>query len=326
MALICGRGRSIGKRQTGVSHRSFHSFRKEVAQQFYLTLYGSPIQNQMQAHVNTRHFLAYSLLACCLLSLIGCMLYTTKYSRSYTSSGCSQAVFSADLIGSDLCCDDVINLRDSDWICVSAFDSWNKYFTAFAPSIYLPLLPWLLHFLFTFREEKHFFSDKIKRLLLYVGIIMFRIHGLYIGFSYLQGIYNSNSISNNDKSSKTCWYSPQLAHNCHKEIFDFSDHIVFYMVQMVLPVIIELAHVFGDSKRIMKNGDTNKDSPTIKKENKRNVIHVGHIFILCYSFALLYISLRAIFFTCLFFHTPMECLIAIGIVLATYMSFFVLYL
>lgn len=273
---------------------------------------GVPESYEMKSRTTTRHFLVYAFLSCCVLSIVGCMLYTTKYSRGHGPQGCSEVVFNADLVGSDFCCDDSVNLRDSDWICVSAFDSWNKYITRLAPSIYLPLLPWLVHFLSRVRDFRNH-PQLLKRLGLYISIILIRMYGLYRGLSYIQFSYFH--FTEND-----CWYSPKLLPICGKHNFDFSDHIVFYMVQVVLPIIIELVHVFTLWEK-KENFDDNET-----KKVKKIPVNAGHILILCYSFVLLYMSLRAVFFTCIYFHTPMECAISLGIVFFTYVSVFLLYL
>lgn len=85
--------------------------------------------------------------------------------------------------------------------------------------------------------------------------------------------------------------------SCNNE-FDFSDHIVLYIAQYVLPSVIELAYVRVQCIR--------KDR--VKSSASRYVLTIGA------SLFIILVGLRGMLLTGMFFHTGAESLVAVLIV------------
>jgi hypothetical protein len=81
--------------------------------------------------------------------------------------------------------------------------------------------------------------------------------------------------------------------------FDFSDHIVLFIVQYIYPSFAEIIHLIWQ-KRLF---DNNNNSGTI----------IRYLYWIPFLIALILIllSLRSLMFTMLFFHSPAENLVAL---------------
>ena len=92
------------------------------------------------------------------------------------------------------------------------------------------------------------------------------------------------------EANENCWYSHLMEGVC-KDGFDFSDHIVLYSVQYIYISTIELAYIYEQPRRM------------------KYVLSV-----VCATLIMLF-SLRSIFFTALLFHTIVENIVALLVVI-----------
>lgn len=78
--------------------------------------------------------------------------------------------------------------------------------------------------------------------------------------------------------------------------FDFSDHIVLFVAQYITPALLELDYLLVHRL----SGTTGRNS------SSANSVYLLPVVLCALS---IFISLRAAFFTCLYFHTPAENLV-----------------
>lgn len=217
------------------------------------------------------------------------------------SGACHKRVLISQVEDSVTCCE-----KDStkhDWICIAAFDTYNRILTTYY-AFSIPLIPLIstiiidLYF-FIRQSTKHTngrddddrlvsspnLSAHILRLVLYCFIFVFRTACLYMLGDKIQKMLQKVAYSS------SCWYIDLVKGNrCHDH-FDFSDHIVLYMLHYMLPAALELAYVFI----------------RISVEKNSSIAGIIKYFMTIFaSIAICLASLRSILFTTMFFHTPME--------------------
>jgi len=169
------------------------------------------------------------------------------------------------------------------------------------PWAYLvPILPWFSSVLFS--KIAHM-SFHLRRLALYLIIFIFRAFVMYAGFAWLQTIVNAaikNAVSSEPDGS-SCWYADLLKSNECTEQFDFSDHVVFYVVNVIIPCTLELSWILHEVEPTpLKAMSWSRCVPTL-------------VLALTAGF----FSLRNIMFTAMFFHTPLESASALAITMVT---------
>jgi len=95
-------------------------------------------------------------------------------------------------------------------------------------------------------------------------------------------------------------------------LFDYSDHIVLCIVQYILPILLEVGYIFCCR---FPNFFTDKNE-AIAGNGSASATHTGsgywYFYVLSIFVALMQLALiwRMIIFTCLFFHTPAENIVA----------------
>ena len=197
---------------------------------------------------------------------------------------CKRQVLAINVPNSNMCCD--AHLRQSDWVCVAAFDRFNKVLSS-SWAYVIPLVPWALSTACdTAASMAH-----ARRLMLYLVLFLVRMLVLYKALGWVQSSLQAPPGS-------SCWYAPYTKHSlCLADQFDFSDHIVLYVVNYLAPAAIEVAYAHT-ALAATGGGTWLRYSPA-----------VGAACILSL------ITLRGLLFTCMFFHSPLES--AVGLAVAT---------
>ena len=206
--------------------------------------------------------------------------------ESALETDCPHEIFSLSDPDSRLCCD---GLRRQDWACVAAFDYISKIMTSMPWSYVLPIVPWICTTLFSKLSAKL----HIKRLLVYMYLFVFRLAVLYFFLNSLQSYYLEPLDS---QSSQSCWYSK--LRKCTTK-FDFSDHIVLFLVNFLFPVTIESSWIIHEA--LPKFGGSVKWIRCVPT-------------LIC-SLVLCVFCFRSMMFTALYFHTPAESIAALLVVL-----------
>lgn len=85
---------------------------------------------------------------------------------------------------------------------------------------------------------------------------------------------------------------------CRDE-FDFSDHIVLFTVQYILPLALEAEASLSLMKTLLPK----------RFQLATNVAMVLHFVAFLVSCGVIALNLKAIYFTCVYFHTPLESIV-----------------
>ena len=199
---------------------------------------------------------------------------------------CRREVLAINVPNSNMCCD--TSLRGSDWVCVAAYDRFNKVLSS-SWAYLIPLVPWALSAASSLSDTNTSLAHA-KRLCLYAVIFLVRMLVLYKAMGWVQS--SLQPLPGGD-----CWYAPYTRHNaCLGEQFDFSDHIVLYVANYLAPAAVEVAYAHTNLAST-GGGTWLRYSPA-----------VGSAFIMGL------VTLRGILFTCMFFHSPLESLVGLGVV------------
>lgn len=106
---------------------------------------------------------------------------------------------------------------------------------------FIPLFPWLIRLVCeTVVQGFHglIFWQASQRLALYVTVMLIRGWVLYAGLNIVEAKVVTWEIVDDE----SCWYMPFLKEgtsSCYGRVFDFSDHIVFFHVQVLAIVWTE---------------------------------------------------------------------------------------
>lgn len=232
------------------------------------------------------------------------------------SGACQKRVLISQVEDSIICCEK--DATKHDWICIAAFDSFNRILTTYY-AFMIPLIPLLLttviELYFYFHQSKRNLKKEessshrnyvtginltahILRLILYGSIFVFRTTFLYMLGDAIQRMLQKIEHIN------SCWYVDIVKGNSCHEIFDFSDHIVLYMLHYILPAALELAYVI-----IRISVDKLSSIAGLVK----------YVMPIIASIVICLVSLRSILFTCMFFHTPLENFV--GLLIASFGGF-----
>ncbi len=242
-------------------------------------------------------FLILSVCTSCAVVCFGASLNNLgiKYSRvtlqadaaekSALENDCPHEIFTLSDPDSRLCCD---GLRRQDWACVAAFDYISRIMTSLPWSYILPIVPWICTTLFSKLSAKLHF----KRLFMYVHLFIFRLVVLYLFLNSVQG-YALEPLHSH--LSESCWYSK--LRKCSNQ-FDFSDHIVLFLVNFLFPIAIESSWIIHEA--LPKFGGSVKWIRCVPT-------------LIC-SLLLSVFCFRSMMFTALYFHTPAESIAALVIV------------
>ena len=232
----------------------------------------------------------FALVALCgVVIAFGCCLNNLglKYSRVSTDGsrssglGCDRELLVLSLEDSNFCCD---GIRSSDWVCAAAYDKVNRVLTSQPWAYFLPLFPLLLTTIFVDHGS-------VRRLPFYAILFVYRLVVLYWGFDYVQSHFNAKEKEDQGR----CWYAKFRRKGDCVDHFDFSDHIVFYIVQVLVPCAIELGYAVHVASFNFHGGGM---------RNRKTWLRIFPTALAC--LVLLYLSLRAVLFTSMYFHTPNE--------------------
>ena len=152
----------------------------------------------------------------------------------------------------------------------------------------------------------------MQRLTLYVIIFGVRYFILYIVFTQIQTY--ANEMIMESTAATDCWYSAISKTGC-KEVFDFSDHVVYYYANFIVPVVIELSWSIY-TKRALTAMELQQSKatghgllPIVPWIRYTPALLVSLVVWICAS--------RNMMFTALYMHTPAECIAALLILLIT---------
>eukprot|EP01041_Mallomonas_annulata_P011909 gene11909-24945_t len=205
-----------------------------------------------------------------------------KYIK-FSSESCESGYLDTFTNNKFTCCD-----GSSNRICSVSTDTVNR--------IMVTLWSWLIAlipFTMTLAGEKLRkcldLNTSIKRLKLYVGIFVFP--------KMIQNVFQPPDSTN-------CWYANMTTKKRCRDRFDFSDHVVFYMIHYMLVASLELSYV---------------------SERVGSQLSTWHYFFSIFSsFLIIASTMRFTFFTTLYFHSPLENIVALIISLPVIFLFFYL--
>ena len=110
-------------------------------------------------------------------------------------------------------------------------------------------MPWLYRLILEMMEkcsanQGRTLARALKRFALYMCIMLFRCWVLYVGLNVIEARVVSWELEPADE--ELCWYKPLLrigaassSSPCYGRMFDYSDHVVFYFVQVLSIVWFE---------------------------------------------------------------------------------------
>lgn len=199
---------------------------------------------------------------------------------------CKRQILATNIPDSVMCCDSA--LRHSDWVCVAAFDRFNKVLSS-TWAYLIPLLPWAL----SAAVDSGSTPAHARRLLVYMLVFVARTIILYKALGWVQTALQPDSGS-------SCWYAVYTKHNtCLSDNFDFSDHVVLYVANYMVPAVLEAAYAYTSLVTLSMNG-------TVQWLRYAPVIGASLIMTL--------LTFRGLLFTCMFFHSPLESAVGMGVV------------
>lgn len=142
-------------------------------------------------------------------------------------------------------------------------------------------------------------STTLLRLLFYITTLNFRGWVLYVWLGYLESLIVH-------PVGEQCWYRELMPQpSCHARIFDFSDHTVLYMAQILPLPLMETLHSLA--------------SPFWRSDGRWQVV------LLCVSLGYLYIiTLMGQFKTSAYFHTGGEILAGYAISMIVQLPYMIL--
>lgn len=234
-----------------------------------------------------------------------------KYSRVSAGHGrgsdCSRELLVLSVPESNFCCD---GLRSSDWVCVAAYDEANRKLTSHPWAYLAPFVPWVL----TAALIEVDIYASLRRFLFYSILLVYRTYILYIGFGVVQSVYTTTGSlevgSSGAIRERSCWYSVHRRSGDCIDNFDFSDHIMFYIAQIVIPSAVEIGYVLGFHSVITGTGTGSSGGDGVRRRWK----HWLQMFpTIVTALVLVILALRAMLFTSIYFHTPKENIVALSL-------------
>jgi len=240
-----------------------------------------------------------------------------KYARAHYSSHdeCRREIYLIQDPGTDImCCDE--KKHQYNWICIARFDYFNEKFSSKLAFI-IPLIPLVCNLfsdlIFATRSTnekveslsvKSNITSHFLRLLLYIVIFAFRTVTLYLIAEEIQKYFQYDLYNNKD-----CWYRHIVREQTCKDHFDFSDHVVLHAAHYLVPCSGELAYAFTQYY--------------IRKFDLLTALARYFITVIVSTITMV-ISFRAVLFTGMFFHTPLETIV--GYMIVTFTVIFPLYI
>lgn len=204
-------------------------------------------------------------------------------------------------------------------VCDAAYDKMTKFLCSYWGYV-IPLIPLVLNtffdLLFTHVDNndtivnannkveacvtdphvKAAWTAHFLRLLVYICIFVFRTVVLYMLADFIQ-------YEIQPRPDENCWYARYVSsHSCIGDIYDYSDHIVFFVANYLIPAATEMAFI---GTKIY----TSRLNVII------NLLRFSLPISSCVILALL--SYRVIYYTSAYFHSFSECLFGFILVVAT---------
>lgn len=204
----------------------------------------------------------------------------SKYAKMNLKS-CNHEMFDRNSPNTLLCCDD-----NPQWMCLAAQDQFTQLLSSRLAFV-LPLIPWI----FNSSYDLWYYGSKGinlagQRLSIHMTLILLRTFVLY---AFAEFILHPN------QPQHSCWYVEFTRDKKCRDYFDFSDHIVLFYGQYILPAIIEFTYA----------------SISFGTGSNNWVFYISTLL----SSSAIFIYSRCILFTTLFFHTPLESIVATVLVL-----------
>ena len=200
---------------------------------------------------------------------------------------CKKQVLATNVLDSVMCCD--ASQRQGDWVCLAAFDRFNKVLSSTWAYV-IPLVPWAL----SAALDSSSSTAHARRLLLYGVVFFTRTFVLYKALGWVQAALQPAPRTD-------CWYAEFARGNkCLSDNFDFSDHIVLYVANYLVPASAELAYAYTT---VVTAGGTMQ--------------WLRYASVACAALAINFFTLRGVLFTTMFFHTPLESLVGLGVALVS---------
>eukprot|EP00977_Amphora_coffeiformis_P007178 scaffold1564_cov174-Amphora_coffeaeformis.AAC.16 len=145
--------------------------------------------------------------------------------------------------------------------CALLFLPLEKRLANFPEAWVYPLMPWLYRLIWDLMEQCSvnqgpILARALKRFALYMCVMLFRGWVLYVGLNAIEAQLVSWELEPTDE--ELCWYkqylrTPPSASPCYGRMFDYSDHVVFYFVQ-VLSIVwfeyLDMQHTLSSRKSL----------------------------------------------------------------------------
>ena len=232
--------------------------------------------------------LLYFTFLCTVMCFLGSSnnIHNSKYLRARTAD-CESYMISVRLNDDHSICCDLKEKISFSFFSLSLCDAtlhWSNRILSSGYALFIPFLPFLstllIDMFFGKKPLNASLRDSYKsRGLTYLIIILYRLYILYKIADYVQRAVQ-------EAEGTFCWYAHLVKHGKCKDNYDFSDHIVLYMVQYALPSLAEICYALKLSWR--------RYLPTIM-----------------IAALLLITCLKGVFLTSSYFHTAEECYVAI---------------
>lgn len=239
---------------------------------------------------------------------------------------CNRLLLDLTTPDSQVCCDG----RRDDWLCRASYDEQARFFTSnwawiiplsfplttmigeafslfFQPSVFNSISNKQsshsnggIAFFSSIKPLIQLFEDSffgryvvimirtLIRCTIYFMIAVFRAYILYLLPYYLTEISTASTTSK-------CWCPTLVSNKKCLLNFDFSDHIVLSIVQYVFPAMLELNYIF-----------INKFSGVSKSNMSTLLFYLFYSGPILFLLLIIGINLKLMFFTTLFFHSPIE--------------------
>lgn len=226
-----------------------------------------------------------------------------KYIR-FSQSDCRQGVLNIYQSSSNICCEPL----STDIICNVTYDPFNYALSSYWAWI-IALIPLLCTTIGEMVFSRLNAKRTMKRLFLYLLIMAFRLIVLFLLASEIQVFFTERP--------KDCWYKALMRNGKCKSSFDFSDHIVLFLVHYLLPASLELEYIYYtiQEEAFMNNTATSISHQTVGIA--KYIPNTQYWLTILTASAITFLSYRGIYSTTLLFHTPLECLVAMVIGLST---------
>lgn len=202
--------------------------------------------------------------------------------------------------------------------------------TRFPDALIIPLFPLLIRIAVrtyqTSMENAYlntttFGVYSFRRFTLYFLLMIFRACVLYVGLNKVLGNFDSTSQTRNDvngyddessNGTATCWYGEWLQEtqqSCHGRRFDFSDHIVLFLGQLLPIALVECLHSLDRPYWSFHLYHQRYSLPLL--------LTAGMVY-------LYFVTLVGVYKTASYFHTPIECLVGVAISLSSQIPLYLL--